>query len=26
MRVNSFLYLCYSLGSVRDFDWLQIVR
>jgi hypothetical protein len=24
MRVNSFLYLCYSLGSVRDFDWLQI--
>ena len=24
MRVNSSYYLCYSLGSVRDFDWLQI--
>ena len=24
MRVNSSLYLCYSLGSVRDFDSLLI--
>jgi hypothetical protein len=21
---QQFLYLCYSLGSVRDFDWVQI--